>query len=317
MGPGRDGHHKGYPGFGVLFVVGPRQYVPRRLLDGRAMFDRESGIANTPPEQRDYPRLLRSALLVCALLFALLPIPFALLRLLPAYDMHARFLAFYAPVVCLLMLAYLLYVRDSLARLMFANILDPLPDSDPYYRMTAGEAIQRGFRQVQAAVLALLPVVLLATSFYCLVRYTDRLRESAAIAAAVATELPATGEEVGRAAPDSVAEPPPGVVRDAARGAYPAPATAPDTSAAVAEPAPPPREEILRSAGIDAIPMFTELTILYIGIFASALLAVILMALKEYAKEAMGLSEQEMVVGRYASIEDAVATPMLAPPPGD
>jgi hypothetical protein len=60
--------------------------------------------------------------------------------------------------------------------------------------------------------------------------------------------------------------------------------------------------------------MFTELTVLYIGIFSAALLAVLLMALKEHAKEAMGLTEQELVVGRYASSEETLAGPLLAPP---
>jgi hypothetical protein len=57
------------------------------------------------------------------------------------------------------------------------------------------------------------------------------------------------------------------------------------------------RQLVLRTAGVDAIPLFTELTALYIGIFASAATALVLMALKEYAKDTMGLSEQDIVFG--------------------
>jgi len=283
--------------------------------------------AAAPSTEGNQSGLLRAALLGCALFLALLPIPVTLLRLLPAYEMHARFLAFYTPLVCLLALAYLVYVRDSLARLMFASILNPLPEPDPYYRMSAAEAVQRRFRQVQGIVLALLPALLLATSFYCLVRYTDRLRESMAIAATQPIEVPETGEEVGRATPDSTgdsaAEAAPAAARERERATKTSRAGAVDTTpAAVAPAAPepgaaPPRETVLQGTKIDAIPMFTELTVLYIGIFVSALLALILMALKEHAKEAMGLSEQELVVGRYASTADVVTAPLLAPPPGD
>lgn len=268
--------------------------------------DRRSG--------RDYHRLLRGALLWCAVLLAVLPIPITWLRLLPAYETHARFLAFYAPVVCLLLLGYLLYVRDALARLMFANILNPLPDPDPYYRMGAAEAIQRRLRQAQAAILALLPAALLAASFYCLVRYTDRLRFSVTAASAAAPQLPFAGEEVGRVSDDSAREPAAAArARDSVR--RPSPAAIAESAAVPVEPViSPARDRVLRTAGIDAIPLFTELTVLYIGIFASALLAVILMALKEHAKDAMGLSEQELMVGRYAYAEDPLHQPQLAPP---
>ena len=42
-----------------------------------------------------------------------------------------------------------------------------------------------------------------------------------------------------------------------------------------------------------------ELTGFYFGVFVSLLVAVTLMALKEYAKEAMGFSEYELMFGRY------------------
>jgi hypothetical protein len=48
---------------------------------------------------------------------------------------------------------------------------------------------------------------------------------------------------------------------------------------------------------VDDIPSFTRLNILYIGIFWSAEIALILMALKEYAKEAMGLTERDLMLG--------------------
>ena len=57
-------------------------------------------------------------------------------------------------------------------------------------------------------------------------------------------------------------------------------------------------EAMLRTTGMESIPMFTELTALYIGIFAAAMTALTLMAIKEYGKETMGLSDQELMFGQ-------------------
>ena len=192
---------------------------------------------------------LGAVLAACALGVALLPIPVTIFGLLPAYRMHARFLVFYAPFACLLVLAYMHYVRDILARQILADILDPMQGYADYSRPSLWESFRRGVRRLRTAVLALLPAVLLIVSFYSVTRYTVRL-----------------GESIDRAVPQTQGR----VVR---------------------------REDVLREADIDGIPMFTELTFLYIVTFTAAMAAFALMALKEYAKNATGLSEQDLVLG--------------------
>jgi hypothetical protein len=56
---------------------------------------------------------------------------------------------------------------------------------------------------------------------------------------------------------------------------------------------------VLRTSRIDGIPRVVELTGWYISSFLALLIAVTLMALKEYAKEALQLSEHDLVFGRY------------------
>jgi hypothetical protein len=248
-----------------------------------------------------YSGVLRSGLIVCAVALALLPIPVTALELLPAYRVQARFLVFYAPIVCLLLLAYLFYVRDALARLMFAGILRPLPETDPYERPGMAELLTRVLRGLQTVVLALLPLVLLATSYYCVTRYSALLSESVDIAAASLAEKPGARLEA-----DTLPAPKPartgrgtGQRANAAKDASRSPLQ--DTTA-VRDPAPG-REEVLRTAELDDIPMFNELCALYIGSFAAALTAVVLMALKENAKEAMGLSEQDLILGPTTTVE--------------
>jgi hypothetical protein len=58
------------------------------------------------------------------------------------------------------------------------------------------------------------------------------------------------------------------------------------------------RQRALDVASTDDIPYFAELTALYIASFLAVLVALVLMGLREYAKEALGLSEQDVVLGR-------------------
>jgi hypothetical protein len=245
--------------------------------------------------------MLRGGLIACAVVVALLPIPVAALELIPAYRVQARFLVFYAPVVCLLILAYLFYVRDALARLMFAGLLRPLPEADPYDRPGLGELLIRLLRWTQTVVLALLPLLLLGTSYYCVTRYTMLLTESVEIAGASLAREPTdkgSGDSLPPAKPGNADR------RSKQRsGASRAADASPPRDTVVVQRPPLAREEVLQTAELDEIPMFNQLCALYIGSFAAALTAVVLMALKENAKEAMGLSEQDLILGPADGLE--------------
>jgi hypothetical protein len=246
-----------------------------------------------------YSPKLRRAFNFAALVVALLPLPVGLLQLLPAYRIHTRFLVFYAPLVCLLTLAYLFYVRDALARLMFAHLLDPLPRND-YYRERISLRIRRLWVRARSALLALLPAVLLLSSFALVIRYTARLDESVAVASLTLDRRLTTPEDVALlpAPPGKPAEPRrlpdkrgrrPSEVRPESLTA--------DTVSSRAE-ALALWQRALETARISEIPYFAELTVLYIGSFMSALVALVMMGLREYAKEALGLSERDVVLGR-------------------
>jgi hypothetical protein len=262
------------------------------------MADSRTAHPQTRPRAPTWSRALRVALIVCALGLAILPVPVTWFGLLPAYRMQGRFLLFYAPVVCLLLLGYVFYVRDSIARTLFADILSPIGDVDPYYGPTAGESVRKLVRRVRVWVLALLPPVLLATSFYCVARYASRLNQSVDAVIAADSAAAADGSTLpGRA--DSTAAP-----RRHDRN------STGSESSEQAEGGETPGGELLTQADaraqalgqttIGKIPLFAELSALYIGVFASAMLALVLMALKEYAKEAIGLTEQELVFSTWS-----------------
>jgi hypothetical protein len=247
------------------------------------------------PGVRTYSNWFRGTLSIGALVTAILPAPVMIFQLLPAYGVQARFLIFYGPLVCFLTLAYLFYVRDALARAMFADLLDPPPEPDPYYGEPRLVSVRRVFRRVRSTVLALLPIVLVLTSSYCAVEYVRLVNRSAGEAVEQARRQPIlNGEQIesteSRRAPvatkprsrSSRRRPSLPVVQDSAK-------VQPSSDSL--------RRYVLQTSGVDDIPSFTRLNILYIGIFLSAEIALILMALKEYAKEAMGLTERDLLLG--------------------
>ncbi len=250
-----------------------------------------------------------AALALAALLLGLLPVPYVALGLLPVYHMHARFLVFYTPVVCLLVLGYLFYVRDIVARVLFAEVIASGTAPDPEYD-EAEEGLSRGLGiRLRSAIFIFLPIILLGVSLYCLTRYVDRFTDSVATAGQVMLErIPA--EQTADSA--VAADPPAGTrrrpVSDTVRAVSPAEIGAEETPSLDARLATiralpgysqdltPLRTYTLRQASIDDIPHFMELTTLYIGAIVPALAAVFFVLLKEYARRAMGLSDREVIL---------------------
>lgn len=238
-----------------------------------------------------------------ALVLVVLPAVVAAYGLLPVYRMHARFLVFYSPFACLLMLAYLTYVRDWLVRLMFARLLQASREPHYYSRHEPFyESWKRAMERAASTLLMLAPGLLVCVSFYSMNRYTTRLNESIALASGMYAERLDLGGEI-----ETATVPPDSTVSSGARAIPDLPiergrpsqqsAAPPETASRSLEPAEV-RAYVLREAAIDDIPFFGELTVLYITAFAAAAIALLLMALKEYGRATMGFSDQELVLGQ-------------------
>jgi len=99
-----------------------------------------------------------------------------LLGVRPVYSVQGRFLMFSAPFVCLLSLAHVIYVRDSLARSMFAHLLDPPPTGDA--GIGPWSARRRRFvSEARRLTLTALPGLLVLASLACVGGYTELLSE--------------------------------------------------------------------------------------------------------------------------------------------
>jgi hypothetical protein len=238
-----------------------------------------------------------------AIALVVLPAMVAAYGLLPVYRMHARFLVFYSPFACLLVLGYLTYVREWLVRVMFARFLQA--SREPHYHSRHEpfyESWKRSLERAGNTLLTLTPGLLVCLSFYSMNRYTTRLNESIALASGMYVERLDLGGEIETATvtPDSTAGSDTRAVPDfpteqgqsSQRSAAP-----PETASRSLEPAEV-RAYVLREATIDDIPFFGELTVLYITAFAAAAVALLLMVLKEYGRVTIGVSDQELVLGR-------------------
>ena len=225
-------------------------------------------------------------LLACAVAFA--PIPVGALRLVPAFESQNRFLIFYTPFICLLLLAYLFYIRDSLARLLFAQLYRFTPAYESYYRPGQWAGQRFTAARMRRGILGVLPLVLLGGSGYCVARYSDELAGAVIEVSLQQSDQEADAGEVG-------ALPEPGGPSQLA------PSQTADTtvipSGLTADTA---RRVILRTTALDQVPRFGRLAAWYIGSFACAVAAIMLMALKEYALRALGLTERDLVLRRVA-----------------
>ena len=224
-----------------------------------------------------------------ACLIAALSAVVAAYGLLPVYRIQARFLVLYSPFACLLVLAYLTYIRDWLVRLMFARFLQR--SSEPYNHFRHQpfyKSWQPFMERAGRRFLALAPGLLICVSFYSMSRYATRMNESIDLASGMYAERLSQGGEI-----ETASLPPDSMVSSEGRAS----ATTTDSASRSLEP-----DELqaylLREAAIDDIPYFGELTVLYITGFAAAAVALLLMALKEYGRALLGISDQELVLGR-------------------
>jgi hypothetical protein len=231
-----------------------------------------------------YSPALERAFNLAAVALALLPAPVALSGALPVYDGQRGFLAFYGPFVCLLTLAYVIYVRDSLARVMFAHLLEPALAVDEFEDEPRAIRFLRRRSHARRLGLAVIPGLLLLTSFACVNRYTTLLEDSLHAVGREEAARIAAPEEAGALSQSAPAANLDGKVD--LRGRLPLPENSPLS------------RTYLDVTSSREIPYFSQLAFLFIGAFLAPMLAVLMMAVREYAKEALGLSERDIVLGR-------------------
>ncbi len=227
----------------------------------------EIDVAPRSPERlRAFVRFFKGYMSLSSLVTAALPIPVTAFRLIPTYKAQTGVLSVYTSLFCFLILGFIFYSRHSLARLMFPEYLDKSIPSGSL-----------GPRRLSRAFIKYLPLLLILLSIEFVFIYQTYWTRSVSQRRA-----------------------------DIALGGYyfaPGPQSQPPSAQSQTVPATKryqPEDvqdkEILETKD-GFIPYATLLMIFYIGIFVTAETSFILMAIREFLQDVVGLTERDLIIG--------------------
>lgn len=239
--------------------------------------------AITPERVRRFATYFKNYMGISTIVTAALPIPVTAMNLIPMFDSQRRLFSVYTSLFCFLTLAYVFYIRHLLAKVMF-----------------------RG--RFAYSIFPLLPIVV---ALSCLWLYHNGLQ--AAIADAKLPDYLRTSRTTGGYAfPTTATMATTGLVvtpytaTTTGIGPVPSAVTSTTSTAMLRSPitsttgsvARSTREhtrttaEVLSQVELDEIKNGTSLMFWYLGIFAGAELAFVLMATREYMQDILRLDDQ-------------------------
>ncbi len=230
----------------------------------------ETDVAPQSPERlRAFVRFFKGYMSLSSLVTAALPIPVTAFKLIPTYRAQTGILSVYTSLFCFLILGFIFYSRHRLARLMFPEYLDRRPSG------RAGMGRTRAAR----AFIRYLPFLLILLSIGFVFTYQNYWTQSVSqrrVDIAVWAYYIAPSAEPAGQPPRTNPQP------DEATKKY--------QQENVQD------KEVLETKD-GFIPYETLLMVLYMGIFVTAEASFILMAIKEYLQDLVGLTEKNLITG--------------------
>lgn len=256
--------------------------------------DRESitrRLPTDPQRVEAFANFFKKYMSISTVVAAALPIPVTSLRLIPTYYFQTQLLSVYASLFCFLVLAFIFYNRQVLARWMFIYYFAGLPpyylsvvtsvaESVTYggYAETPEERAKREERQrqrdlnqereerrwkrsraIRDIAISVIPLFLILLSLLCVFAYHATLTHSVRLYQQLT-------DATSRLSFD----------------------------------------EVLQQADQTRISDDSLLMLLYLGIFVTAEAAFVLMAIKEYLQDYLRLDDEKLISGRAEVPLDAV-----------
>lgn len=215
-----------------------------------------------PRRVRAFAHFFKRYMSISSLVTASLPIPVTTMGLIPTYKAQTMILSTYTPLFCFLILGFIFYSRHQLARLMFPEYFGR---AVAYKKINLPLFLLRQIKITWHGFIGLLPLILIAASIFCVFSYHVLLAESVKL-----IKVGAEGVVRGKSVQELV-------VQHQLKGA--------------------PAEIILSKADQDTIPFASELMVYYLAIFLTAEASFILMAIKEYLQDLVGLTEMDLIGG--------------------
>ncbi len=220
----------------------------------------------TPHEAKrikSFAGFFKSYMSVSSMIVALLPIPVTSFNLLPVFEQQKGVFSVYTSMFCFLLLAYVFYIRHTLARILF-----PLPETSEK---------DGAPRRSAPFLVAIVPVFCIITSLMCAMYYHTLVNEAVVqVRRMISTNKP---NDLFMALNINSKFPNP----EKADYNY-----------------------ILKNFQISAFEKSSTLMMYYFGIFLFAELAFILMAIKEYLQDVIGLTDKQVIYPLKPGIGDTL-----------
>jgi hypothetical protein len=242
--------------------------------------DRDSSARKLPtdPERVEaFANFFKKYMSISTVVAAALPIPVTYLRFIPTYHFQTKLLSVYASLFCFLVLAFIFYNRQVLARWMFIYYFAGLPpyllmqtaSQSPYLAETLQERAEREERErhqdlegkrverrwkrsrsLRDFTISVIPLFLILLSLGSVFAYHTVLTDSVRL---YQGEFSASGSTF---------------------------------------------DEVLQHAEPTRVPQESLLMFLYLSIFVTAEAAFVLMAIKEYLQDYLQLDDESLIRGR-------------------
>ena len=275
-----------------------------------------------PGRVRAFANFFRRYMSLSSLVVAALPIPLTALRLIPTYHAQTAYLTTYATLLCFLMLGFIFSIRHSIARHFFPQVVrrgfllraHAERESSPAVYASSGmdpgdvllqevlaaerrereaeeyeEWLRPRYRTEIRFSLTSISALLVFLTVLSIVLYHRSL--SASIVMAAPRIAPSGNTSPSRPLDEPATE------RSVVEGT-PTPSMIVDesTSSMIAD-ASSVESVVLAETPNYLIPLGTNLVIFYLGMFVFAEAAFIIMAIKEYLQELVGLGDIELITG--------------------
>ena len=234
--------------------------------DERRTQPNEEATPTDPSRIKGFARFFKNYMSLSALVAASLPIPVTAFGLIPVFAAHKLVLSVYTPMFCFLLLGFAFYSRHQLARVFFPRVVflrERVPETVISQSDDESEPVVEGRRRAGMVLIVMkyLPLLLIVVTMVLIYCYHFLLDQ----AVASIVDRGFTGSSV--ALDERVLS----------------------------------REEFnaaLKESSGPMIPYTGLIMMSYLGIFLCAEGAFILMAIKEYLQDLLGITEKELIYRR-------------------
>ena len=235
-----------------------------------------------PKRVRSFALFFKNYMSISTLIVAALPVPVTSLGFIPTFAAQTKLFSVYTSLFCFLLLGFIFYLRHSLARKMF-------PKFDLEKKSYHGPILWRvlnDLRRLHTWFVNVLPLLFITCSLILVFQYNDALQREVNTVRAYTTAVRKYGEtrviKIGSEGKFTILD------------EWSTPTPAPLTPY-IEEKYPVTFKEILANTDLNDIPFGSRLLLIYIGIFLTAEAAFVLMAIKEYLQDLLGLTDVNLI----------------------